>query len=413
MRSLLALFLLLWPAASSAQTPTFADGLYEDFPSILMRPVGPLAGVPPTGHWVEVTSRGARTTVRFLPDGRMRWVIRWGPHGPRSKRIVVDGVTVATSTFGYDAAGHLVAKDVTRAGAPDLHFDYTTDGSGRVTERRGRLPPLGGTTPTVERAIITYTASGSEEVVERDGRAVRRDLRDAAGRLLESHFVSGSETASLVYERDGAGTLLEAVRAIGGVREEAGFAAPRPDLVLHVELVSRAPIERWETLLLFGAPARSTDAGRGAGRTISDDWSGDACLLNRVSLLRFDAAGLLVGAETTCICGFCVAAESVVSEGEEVLATDTHWWSGPWVVLDGVWVTPDHEVLTPRGPRRATTLVIGEPVMHADGRAAPLAQVEHVASTEPRRALNLRTADGTFVGGDLVFLSEAEGPCPR
>jgi hypothetical protein len=50
-------------------------------------------------------------------------------------------------------------------------------------------------------------------------------------------------------------------------------------------------------------------------------------------------------------------------------------------------------------------------VIREDGHPAALVTVERVATTEPRRTLNLRTADGTFVGGDLVFLGEAEVSC--
>lgn len=412
MRSLAFAVLLLLPSTSAAQS--FADGAYEDFPSSLMAPVGPLTATPPpSGRWVEVTTSGARTTVRFLPDGRMRWVIRWGAHGPTVKRIVVDGETVATSRFTYDEHGHLAAKDVAREGAPSLHYDYRTDDAGRVLERRGAIPARAGLPPVDEVVTITRDAHGTTTTTTHGGREVRRDLRDPEGRLLETRFSRGSEHVALHYLRDAAGALVRVERELGGLREEARMDAPRPELgEHHLNVVIDAPIERAEALLLFGPAARSTDAGRGGARVVSDDWSGDACWLNAVSELRFDGAGVLIGDGSACICGFCVAAESVVSGGEEVLATGTHWWSGPWVVLDGVWVTPEHEVLTPSGPRTASSLSAGERVARADGSARPLETVERIEATEPRRTVNLHTADGTFVGGDLVFVDEAPRACP-
>jgi hypothetical protein len=179
----------------------------------------------------------------------------------------------------------------------------------------------------------------------------------------------------------------------------------------HVAVFAHSSVERHEVDLLLGAPVHTTDEGRGVDRRQTVDYS-PGCWLNEVSGLEFDAAGLLVSGVQGCICGFCVDASLPIGTRTEVVATDTHRTLGPWVRLDGtVDVTAEHEVVTPSGPRPAGTLSAGDVVLDAQRRPRRLRSVEQLPDGPERLGRNVRTLDGTFSAGGILFRSEGPLSC--
>jgi hypothetical protein len=114
--------------------------------------------------------------------------------------------------------------------------------------------------------------------------------------------------------------------------------------------------------------------------------------MNQTSRIEYDAADLAEQGDGSCVCGFCVAM-AAPPVGGDVLGTDEHWTTGPWLRIDGaVDVTADHRLLTPSGPRAAGALDAGD-----DGA--------------PRLGVNVRTRSGAFDAGGLRFESEAGRAC--
>lgn len=412
----------LAPCAVLAQDRP-ADGTYENFSSLLMRPVGPLDSTPTLlPRWVEVRTEGDVTTVTFLPDARVVWRITWGASGPAEKLTFVDGELFTRSVYERDPDGHLVRKIVSGPGAGSgVTYAYTTDERGRIETRTAVLPPTpsaasAGLSGETEVVSVTWGADRTTVRTTRDGTLLREDTLDPEGRRLSItvHARDGSREASVRFRRARDGTLRSITRRMPG-RGATPADATHPDAAIEegdVFLVLSAPMERHEALLFLGAPITSTDAGTGVARAIDDDWA-SGCWLNVPSGARFDPSGLAVQTSTACICGFCVDATLEVSATSAVLATDLHWTRGPWVRLDGALdVTVEHALVTPSGPVRAGALVAGDVVLGADGEPRVLVSVEHLHDAPGLRlGRNLRTESGTFAAGGFLLASEEPRAC--
>lgn len=423
--------LLLGLAAPAEAQPMLApppSGLYESWSPVDMGPVGLLAAPLPSWlpRWLEVATSGRTARITFRPEGRVVWRVRWGPHGVVQKDVEVDGAAWLRSTFDYGPDGCVLQKTITGrvtdvVGGPGASWThrYRCDARGRIVARSGtsvqrrsfgsRNLPV-ATAP--ENLDVVWTATGSRSTLSIAGHPVRRDDLDLAGRPLRTTlFGSRQGTLAIVYRRDGAGRL----RAIES-EEHLGPRGPGPGMMaavspMHLDVFAQSTVERFEAEILLGAPVRTTDAGRGAQRRITLDWSPD-CWLNATSGLEFDPTGLLVDGIQPCICGFCVDAALPLEARSEVLVEDTHRTRGPWVRLDGaVDVTTDHEVMTPDGPRRAGALAAGDAVLDASGAPRRLRSVERLGDGPPRLGRNLRTRDGTFSAGGILFRSEEPRPC--
>jgi hypothetical protein len=397
-----------------------ADGLYEAWSPLTMAPVAPLAAAPATlPAWIDVRTAGRVTTVTFLPERRVVWRLAWGRHGPVRKTIEVDGRPFATSRFEYDAQGHVARKIVDGpgiSGGPWV-FTYVTDTHGRIVTRTTTVPTArrrGGGAGTEVQSIARR---GGRTVVTTavDGRDVRRDTYDRADRLARTEWLAGApgHRLELRYRRDASGAPTSVERRLGARQVPADPQARDPH-VTSADLMPLlvAPIERGEALLLLGAPVTSSDEHRGASRRVTDDYA-DGCWMNSPSALEYDAAGMMIGVHTRCICGLCVDAELAIDvDPASVDAVDLHFTRGPWIRLDGaIDVTADHRVLTPRGPIPAGELRAGHEVLAADGSARVLVSVEPLGETEPRLGRNVRTVSGTFAAGGILFESEQPRPC--
>jgi YD repeat-containing protein len=412
---------LLLAATASAQTEAApappADGLYEDFSSIFMEAVGPLAA-PPTviPRWVSVATRAGVTTVTFEPERRVVWHITWGAHGPTEKVTLVDGVEWTRSRFSYDASGHLARKEVSGPGAPGgLSYAYETDDAGAVLARTATLPHRVDGPATAERVEVHRGPHGALVSTTHDGAVVRVDRYDASHRLLETRWsdAHGAEVARLRYRRDRHGALASVVRRIGPHRGPADFAHPLDGITsFDVASVRGLPMERHEAWLLLGLPTHATDEERGTGRRVHDDFAPDACWLNQPSMLQFDPALSLEQVSAGCICGFCVAIDAIdPSERDAALGRAHHYTRGPWVRLDAglavpLVITAEHEVATPDGWRRADALVAGDRVLGADGTVLTLREVSALDDT-PRLGASLRTERGAFSAAGILVRSEA------
>jgi len=441
-----ALFVLAGVSAAAAIAPHVAraqpmprpppSGSYEAWSQVRMGPVGRLAAAPatqgPLARWLDVTTQGSSATIRFQPEGRVVWRTTWGPAGLVEKRVEVDGEPWARSVFERDARGCVVRKTVTGrvtrryVGGPETPwpFSYRCDAQARPVERTGTIVlrhPWGSRAlvpPTApERVTIRWTAAGGSEVrTFVAGSEVRRDVFDADGLVLRTHLGAPSATRSriaLVYLRDRAGHLLSIERIVRGHRSSASSSAPLAGITpAHIAALAHAPVERHEIELALGAPVRTSDEGRGVERRVTLDYS-PTCWLNELSSVELDPAGLLVSGVQGCICGVCVDAALATSVQSDVLAVDTHWTAGPWVRLNGsVDVTDDHEIMTPSGPRAAGALRAGEIVLADDGSARALVSVERLPAGPPRLGRNVRTRDGTFAAGGILFRSEQPRACP-
>jgi hypothetical protein len=419
---------LAWPAGADAQIASAPppDGLYEAWSPLTMAPVAPLAAEPRAlPAWIEVRTEAGTTTVTFLPERRVVWRLAWGPHGPARKTIEVDGHAFATSHYEYDGQGHLARKVVDGpgiSGAPWV-FAYVTDARGRIVSRTTTLATAtpaarwrGATGPASEvqsiarlggRTVVTTTVGGTD---------VRRDTYDRGDRLSRTEWLAGGRRhrLELRYRRDGSGVVVSVDRTIAARRAPADARARDPRITSDDLMpLLAAPIERGEALLLLGAPVTSSDEHRGAARRVTDDYA-DGCWMNSPSALEYDAAGMMIGVHTRCICGLCVDAELTIDvDPASVDAVDLHFTRGPWIRLDGaIDVTADHRVLTPRGPIPAGELRAGDEVLDADGSARVLASVEPLGETELRLGRNVRTVSGTFAAGGILFESEQPRACP-
>lgn len=380
-----------------------------------MEPVGPLT-TPPTNrsNWVSVRTRGRVTTATFLPSARVVWRIRWGSNGPDEKVTEVDDRVWLRSAFTYDAAGHLATKMVTGPGAPTpLTYAYRTDASGRIVARTGNVPRVVGA-PIFESVTLVRSPTGIVVETQQNGVEVRRDVRDPSGRLLETRFYAQRrEVARLTYRRR-AGALSAVERTLGTRRGAADATQPDPHVTsADLRSLEALTLSREEAWLLLGAPIHSTDEGRGTARRVTDDWS-SGCWMNESSGIRFDAAGLAHSTTSDCICGFCVDASLAVDvvASESVLATDLHYTRGPWIRLDGhIDVTADHAVMTPSGPVLAGELRAGALVLASDRSTHTLVSVERLPQGALRLGRNLRTVDGVFAAGGLLFASEMPRAC--
>ena len=271
---------------------------------------------------------------------------------------------------------------------------------------------------------VTWAANGTAVAGQFiAGALVRTDSFDADGRLLRTDFHSepavGSRGAAdapmsivLRYVRDGAGALVSVQREVFG---HGSAAAPGnmldPSIQAgHLWVFRPSLVEMGEVLLALGAPTYTTDVGHGVARRITIHY-GPGCWLNAFSAFEFDATGLLVGPFGMCICGMCVAAE-VPAHAPDVTEVDLHWTAGPWVRLDGsVDVTADHRVMTPTGPRAAGSLRAGDVVLAGDGGVRMLRSVEALREVPPRLGRNLRTGNGVFEAGGILFESEVPRGC--
>ncbi|MFO0751199.1 MAG: hypothetical protein U1F43_36825 [Myxococcota bacterium] len=346
-------------------------------------------------EWLAVersdrVERGVATTtyaVVFMPEGRVRWDLDVDARGLVAKVTSVDGVVVHRSAFDYDANGLLVGKRVAFAsGDPAGGLAWTYEampGGGRARVRVG-----GG-----RDQELVARADGAFELrtLGADGAAVRVDRYDVHGRRASIELAGPAGRASVRFQRNARGAIVALARR--------GLA---PDGVLPLDALpddsSRA--DAWR---VFGPPPHTSDEGQGGARRVSDTWSKDYWL-NRTSTLRFTPDLALEGKHTSCICGLCVAVESGVS-AIDIEAVDTHLSDGPWVAIDGALLTEDHLVATPGAPIRAGDVAVGDLVLGADGAPRAVAAVEHLGRS-PRPAINLRTASGTFVVGDLTVMSE-------
>lgn len=394
----------------------FAPGVYERWSPLFDAPSGGPLAAPPTAlpEWIRVEVAGDFALVILEPEARVRWRIRYGAHGSEEKRVAVDGTEVLRAVYERDAAGALVRKVVSGNLAPaGLAYAYTTDAQGRVLTRERTTD--GG----IERLEVRWAPSGgATAIVSIGGVERRRDLLDSSGRLLETtwgHDVieigpdgarrTRREEARLVYRRRRDGGLRSVVRTRRG-RSGPAQHAVRDTSVASADLsvVAGAPIERGEARLLLGSPATAVDRERGAARELSDDYA-DGCWMNETNYLAYDATGLLESAGSGCICGFCVDA-SLPWAAEDVVGTELHWSAGPWIRLDGeLVVTPEHEIVTPDGPRASGTLRAGDLVMGSDGAPRALRTVERLGEGM-RLGRNVETEAGTFVVGRFVVVSE-------
>ncbi len=421
---------MLWTSMALAQPSTTPptgpapSGLYEAYSPVLKRPAGALGPTPPTilPRWLEVRTTGSVSVVTLQPEKRVTWRLVYGPHGLREKIAEVDGELWTRSVFTYDAGGRLQRKEVTGPGVVNGPWisTYRTDARGRVIERSGRivlrhswgsrnLPPRS----LPEKRLVTWGATVLMKQFV-DSEEVRRDRFDRSGRLLRTDLMTPGRskgTQSLVYHRDKAGRLLSIKRVRNGRGRPALFA--RRDKTVgrnDLEPFYHSLVERHEALLLLGSPVTRSDSGRGAARRVSHNYSDD-CWLNAISSLEFDATGLLVSTYQSCVCGFCVDADLPV-EATRIEGVDLHWTEGPWIRLDGfVDVTAEHEVMTPAGPRRADSLSPGDEVLPPEGGHRVLRSVRPLPVGRERLGRNVRTADGTFGAGGILFVSEP--PCSR
>jgi hypothetical protein len=415
----LALF-VLWPAGASAQPATtpVPSGLYDGFSWLELVPTGSLSG-PPTAipRWLSVSTAGRVSMVTFEPERRVTWRLVYGPHGLSEKRTDVDGVEVHRSTFEYDASGHLERKRVTGALVPSaVEVRYRTNAHGEIVERtERRTDPWTGAATTIT-SEVRRVGRGDRVVTTRvNGVLARRDRFDDAGRIVRTELHSrDGRAASLSYVRGRHGALLGVRRRLHGREAIADFRRPAPGIGPEdLMLLTGAWAERHEVLLLLGAPVTSSDAGRGAGRKIRDEYT-SGCWLNQPSGFDSDATELVERSRTSCICGFCVDADlpgAMDDERDEVRAIDLHFTRGPWVRIDGVAVTIDHELATPGGFVAAGELRAGDVVTAADGSPHRIERVEPLPD-EARRGRNVRTTSGTFTAGGLLFRSEEPRACP-
>lgn len=427
MRTLLclsALAGLLGATATSLAAPP-ASGLYEDWSPVTRRPVGRLSQAPSPRllpRWLHVTTHADTSVLKFLPDGRTTWTVKWGPHGVTQKVTHVDGKAWTQSTFTYSKSGRLVSKDVSGPGlglpTRRITSTYIHDSQGRVARRRGRVFARGGKakTATLTEALKVIRKSSGLITVETtvDGRHVRRDTFDAAGRRLKSEFGTGSSIATLRYKRDKHGRLRRIDRQLSGAPTFARATPQRRTQHLtatHLKPFIEARVERHEVLLALGSPANHSDDGRGLRRVLSDNYSAK-CWLNRTSTLEYDASGLLRTKAQGCICGFCVAATLAVQTPERhIEGTDLHWTAGPWIRLNGrVDVTADHFVVTTTGEVPAGLLVPGDVLIGSNWGTVVLRTVERLQRGPERLGRNVRTTDGYFGAGGILFVSESACP---
>jgi hypothetical protein len=426
----LALWVLLSARAShagdgvglhAARAPV-PSGRYEGYSLILRAPYGPLdertARTLP--RWLEVTSQGETSEVVFQPDRRVRWRLTYGPEGLIEKKVTIDGKPWTESRFRYER-GALVEKSVTGPGSGGARsYRYVLDESGRLKERRGPISrdPFHGSDPKQDHVLFTWDTSGAtvDHVLGRQ--VVRRDRFDAAGRLLRTDLgrpaTDPKARLSLLYQRDAAGRLTGIQRQWFTAPAQPAYADRRDPHVVPRLLDTLPPVvERHEVLLLIGQPVKhSRDAGL-SEKGIRDEYS-KGCWLNKISELTYDSEGSLSRFGQSCICGFCVAAESEprTPAGAELLGTDEHWIHGPWLRLDErIDVTPEHRVMTPSGPRPASELRAGDAVLAEDGSPRPLRSVRRLPPGPSRLGVNLRTSTGRFAAGGLLFESETARPC--
>ncbi len=409
MRSLpLLLVLAAARAGADAATPAGPRGeLFEGYSPVTDRLYGPLtpAAARLLPRWLQATTDGDVTDVVFQPEGALRWRMVRGPRGLVEKTTLVDGKVWTRSSFRYDAQGRIAAKEVSGpgVGAGGWRAAYRSDERGRVVERSGDGPTW----------TVRWDDDGAATAETRDGEGGRRvDRWDARGNLLRSELWRDGAKRRLVieYQRDGAGRLLRVTRRRGdGAAAAATFA--KPDPTVRSEDVAAVPglAERWEVLLVLGAPTTRRVNGAGAARTTTD-YFGESCWLNQPSGLAYDAGERVLRSEVGCICGLCVDARAQIG-GDEVLGRDEHWAPGPWLRLDdALEVTADHRVWTPRGPVRAGELRAGDPVLDARGRVRTLRSARRLDGGR-RLGVNLRTRSGRFVAADFVLESES-GECP-
>lgn len=397
--------LTLPTCAGTPAAPPSGSELFEAYSPIKMAPVGPISATVAASRlarWLEVTRLGRTTTIVFLPERRVRWTLTYDRLGLKRKVTTVDGATWTTSHFSYDPQGRLRGKTVT--GQVTASFTYLTDSAGLVIERARE--------GSDERWSVRHHATGSVAETRAGSRVLRTDRFDRQGRLLSTEV---GNAAAIRYERGADGELRSVVRVLRNLPERP--ADPRnvdPVAALtNLGAFARAGVfERHEVLLLVGSPITHSVTGSGRRRSTKDNYAKDCSRMNQVSLLRYDAADLLVDGQTTCVCGFCVAMP-VPAIGRDVLGTDEHWTSGPWLRLDDVVdVTADHPVITQAGSRLAGELRPGDSVVGADGRPRILRSVRALDDRPGMRpGVNVRTRSGRFAAGGFLFASEPGRAC--
>lgn len=417
--AVLALCLLAIAPMSSAhaQVP-FSAGTYERWGALHDAPSSLLAtGTSLLPEWITVEVAGDVATITFEPERRVVWRIRYGAHGAEEKRVRVDDEEVLVVRYERDGNGRLVRKVARGPLAPfELVWTYQTDDRGRVVGRDHVLPGPGGGTERLEVAWSPNGGASARWMVR--GVERRRDVWDPRGALRETSFAgptsaSSRDRARLVYERLTSGALRRVVRVRHGHRGPAEPDARDASVTsLDVAAIAEGVVTRAEIRLLFGSPVTSVDRGRGASRELLDDYA-DGCWMNEVDSLSYDATGLFQRGHASCICGFCVDA-SLPWRAERVEGVELHWRADGWIRIDGTLViTGEHALLTPDGPRRADELVVGDPVLRADGGYRAILSIEALAPSS-RQGRNVESEDGRFVAGGFVVLSEPLTTCaPR
>jgi YD repeat-containing protein len=415
----LALVMTIAGTARAQPPGPVQSGTYEAYSPITEAPVssiGPAVASRLLPRWLEVSTVGQSSIITFAPEGRIRWSLDYGPYGIAKKVTTVDGVTWSTSQFSYDAKGRLSAKTV--SGQVNASFTYRLDPDGRVAERRR--------VGSAERWAVRYTGAGpvAETYVDLPGGATlrRRDHFDPAGRPLEIELISGTAevVATVRYRRGSDGSLTSVVRGIGSKPDRPAdphHLEPALDSRVLDLLGGVGVFERHEVLLLAGSPVTHSVTGTGLLRIAEDNYAKDCATvggestMNHVAGINYDAADLAQEGNVNCVCGFCVSVPAP-RVGGEVLGTDEHWSSGPWVRLDEeVEVTVDHPVATPAGPRPAGSLTVGDVVLGADGGPRVLQSTRLLTGPSERLGVNVRTRTGTFAARGFLFETEVSSEC--
>jgi hypothetical protein len=248
-----------------------------------------------------------------------------------------------------------------------------------------------------------------------DGRLLRRDVYDNAGRRLLIDLGHRPNKLAVRFSRGSKGRLRAVERKRGRVKEAAAWDKPVPWVTRAEFAMIPEVTARGDVLLLLGAPHRhSVDVDRTTGlRQTSDDYSED-CWLNEPSTIIYDAADVYRTSHAQCICGFCVDATQVTPSADAD-GWDIHWIGDSWIrlvtALGPIDVTADHNVMTPDGPRLAGKLAVGDVVSTEAGGATVLLAAERLPDIGLRPGANVRTPSGVFAAGGLLFESETSAEC--
>lgn len=362
--------------------------------------------------WLSVETTGRQSVVTLEPERYVKWTLRYGPHGLTDKVVTVGGAPWTHSRFRYSATGHLSDKTVTGPGLQHLEGKsagtvYRTDSRRRIVERFAAA----GQDPSLR---LRHSTSGVTVEHRVGDRVVRRDRYDRAGRRLRIDVGDAEPSIRVRFLRDAKGRLKRVTRRISKKSVKASWDAPeswvRPEHLRRIPTLT----SRGDVLLLLGAPHRHSVSLSDGIQHTEDDYA-EVCWINDANTLVYDAAGVFKDTGTSCICGFCVAAEQVAI-GPEATAWDIHWRNTTWVrlstALGEVDVTADHRVITPSGPRPAGALRVGDLARTAGGPPTALLAIEVLAVEGLKAGANVQTPSGTFAAGGLLYESEQPRVCP-